>query len=95
MANSPGFVAAQRIFHVPDESNLLIPLRESTGAVIVTSLPSGASIMVDGREAGHTPVTLHLKAGEHRLDAFFGSQAKQQMVQVQTDAIQGAQFDLR
>ena len=41
---------------------------ENTGSLSVVSLPTAASVYVDGRLAGQTPLTLeHLPAGDHRV----------------------------
>jgi serine/threonine protein kinase len=93
-ANLDGFVTAQRIFHVPKDSSVVISLIRNLGTLLVTSRPVGASVMLDGKDMGRTPLTLHLKPGRHRLDAFLGSQVQQKIIDVQADAIQGASFNL-
>lgn len=94
-ASLEGFTPAQRIFHIPEDSSMMIMLSQGQGALLVTSVPTGALIMLDGKEVGRTPLSLHVKAGPHHLDGFYGERVKQQIVNVQPDSIQGANFDLR
>jgi serine/threonine-protein kinase len=93
-ADAPGLDPARRIFHTPDERSLLIAMNRSAGTLLVTSTPSGATLQLDGHDAGRTPTSLHLSPGQHRLDAFLGSQVQQRIVQVQPDAIESMTFDL-
>ncbi|MBV9406291.1 MAG: serine/threonine protein kinase, partial [Acidobacteriaceae bacterium] len=62
-----GYSISRRIFSVPDNDSLLISLNKSMGVLLVTSAPSGCAVVVDGRESGRTPQTLHLSAGTHRV----------------------------
>ncbi len=94
-AKLQGFSPAQRIFHTPEEKSVMVALEESVGTLIVTSVPSGASVSLDGKDMGRTPLTLRVKPGQHRLDGFLGAEHRPQTVYVQADAIQGTSFDLR
>ena len=48
---------------------LLLPGVRSPGAqVVMRSTPSGASVYVDGRRIGATPIQLHLPAGTRRIE---------------------------
>lgn len=51
--------------------------------------------MLDGHEVGRAPLSLRVGAGQHRLDFFSGSQARQQIITVEPDTIQGVTLDLR
>ena len=46
------------------------PVRTPTGKVKILSQPSGATIWIDGRKAGRTPLTTTLSYGEHKLEAY-------------------------
>jgi hypothetical protein len=94
-AELTGFASTNRIFHVPEERSLVIAMPQNVGTVVVTSNPVGAAILLDGKDAGHAPITLHVRSGQHRLDAMYGAFAQQRMLDVQVDTIQGANFDLR
>jgi serine/threonine-protein kinase len=84
VAQINGYETARRIFNVPNETSLYLPLVKNAGALLVTSVPSGATVFVDGRDAGHTPVTLHLSLGTHRLVWMYGGNQHQETVEVQS-----------
>jgi hypothetical protein len=56
-----GGFAASRYFSA-------VPAAVSTGTLVVTTRPAGASIAVDGQSRGTTPVTLTLAAGAHHIE---------------------------
>ncbi len=87
-ADMNGYSTARRIFTVPQDSSLYIPLSRSTGILLVTSVPSGATVIVDGRTAGQTPATLHLSAGIHHVVVVNGSSRKEQTVNIEPDSFQ-------
>ncbi len=93
-ADLAGYATTSRIFHVPDERSVVVAMLQSVGTVLVTSNPPGATILVDGKDAGRAPLTLHLRSGQHRLDAMYGASAQQKVLDVRADDIQGANFDL-
>ena len=78
-----GYETARRIFNVPDDDSIYLAMRKDTGALVVTSTPSGATVFVDGQDAGHTPVTLHLSLGTHRLVWLYGGNQHQETVEIQ------------
>lgn len=90
-----GYATAERIFHVPEDSSMIIDLAQGAGVLLINSIPAGATVMLDGKEVGHAPMSLHVLAGQHRLDLFSGAQSKQQIVSIQPDTIQGVTLDLR
>ena len=63
----PGYTPAQRIFNVPEDNSVFAALDKSTGTLVLTSIPAGSTIVIDGKNSGHTPATLHLTPGDHRL----------------------------
>ncbi len=79
-----GYEVARRIFNVPGSPSLYVPLVKNTGALVLTSAPSGAEIYVDGQDAGRTPVTLHLSLGTHRIVWAYGGNQHQETVVVQS-----------
>ena len=83
-----GFSRAQRIFTLPQDKSLFVPLSRRMGTLVVTSVPSGSTVVVDGRDYGVTPATLHLPPGEHRLLLINGARQHSDMVNVEADAIQ-------
>jgi hypothetical protein len=44
------------------------PVVVTDGTLVITTNPSGAQVLVDGRSRGVTPLTLTLPAGSHRLE---------------------------
>jgi hypothetical protein len=59
--------------HVPVEAGRITEVAATlvpdTGALAITSVPAGAKVLVDGKDAGITPVTAgNLTAGNHTVD---------------------------
>jgi serine/threonine protein kinase len=79
-----GYGIARRIFNVPGDTTLYVPLPRNTGDVVLTSIPSGADILVDGQHAGRTPVTLHLPLGTHRITWAEGTSQHEETIEVQS-----------
>jgi hypothetical protein len=83
--NEDGFGVARRVFNVPQETSVYATLSKSTGVLILTSTPSGATVVVDGRDSGHTPVTLHVPVGRHHIVLTYGNLQQEQTVVVEND----------
>jgi len=81
-----GYETARRIFNVPDETSLYVPLVKNMGVLVVTSSPPGSSIFIDGRNYGHTPSTIRVPPGLHRIELVNGPLRQQQMIQVESGA---------
>jgi serine/threonine-protein kinase len=81
-----GYRTARRIFNVPDQSSLYVPLTKNAGVLIVTSSPPGSTILIDGKSYGHTPATIHVSPGKHRIELVNGSRHKQRIIDVDTGA---------
>lgn len=94
-AELPGYNIARRIFTIPDDKSLFIPMNQSTGVLLVTSVPSGSTIYVDGKPYGRTPATLHLPAGSHHLVVANGALQHEETVVVQTDGFDARSFRLQ
>ena len=88
----PGYTTAQRIFNVPEITSLFVPLARPTGALVVTSSPSAATILVDDKDFGLTPATLHLPPGQHRITLMNGSQRHDALVTIEVDGIQATGY---
>ena len=91
-AELSGYNIARRIFTIPADTSLYVPMNKSTGVVFVTSTPSGATIYVDGKAYGRTPATLHLPAGSHQLVVVNGSVQREDTVNVQSDGFDSRNF---
>jgi serine/threonine protein kinase len=83
-----GYATARRIFVLPDQSSLYVPLTQNTGLLLVTSIPSGSSVIVDGRIYGRTPATLHLSAGVHHISLTNGALHHDETVNIEPDSFQ-------
>jgi hypothetical protein len=77
-----GYDIARRIFNVPGDTSLYIQLAHDTGDVVLTSVPTGADILVDGHQAGRTPITLHLSIGTHRISWVQGQNQHEETIEV-------------
>ena len=89
-AELDGYSMARRIFTVPNDSSLYIPLSRSTGVLLVTSSPTGCSVIVDGKSMGQTPARLHLSAGIHHIVISNGTDQKEETVNIEPDSFQAA-----
>jgi serine/threonine-protein kinase len=86
-----GYSLARRIFNVPGDTSLFVPLTKSIGTLIVTSVPSGSTVFVDGKEYGHTPTTLQLSIGLHRLLLVNGTNQHEETIEV-TEGLQARSY---
>jgi serine/threonine protein kinase len=91
-ANLAGYTLAQRIFNVPESTSVFVTMPRLTGALVVTSNPGAATILVDGKDYGLTPATLHLPPGQHRVTLMNGSQRHDETVTVVADGIQATGY---
>jgi serine/threonine-protein kinase len=82
-AEANGYTVARRIFNVPQDSSLYIPLTRNEGVLLVTSAPSGSIVIVDGKNYGRTPVTLHLSPGVHQLIVATGATRHEESVVIE------------
>jgi serine/threonine-protein kinase len=85
-----GYATARRIFNLPETRTLYIPLERSSGTLVLTSIPNGASVSVDGQLYGQTPITLHLSPGIHQIVLTRGALEHHERVNVEADG-----FDAR
>jgi hypothetical protein len=91
-ASLSGFSKAQRIFNLPEDKSLFLTLSRRVGTLVITSAPSGSTVVIDGKNYGVTPVTAHLPPGEHRVLLINGARQHSDMVDVEADAIQAKAF---
>jgi hypothetical protein len=91
-ATMDGYVTARKIFSVPGDSSILMILQKSVGVLLVSSEPSGASVNVDGRVVGTTPLTLRLSPGTHRVGVWDGSHWRDQSIQIAADEVDTRMF---
>ena len=87
-----GYNTARRIFAIPADNSLYVPMNRSTGVLFVTSIPNGATIYVDGKPYGRTPSTLHLAAGSHQVIVANGPVQREETVIIQSDGFESRSF---
>jgi len=83
-----GFNLERRIFAVPNDDSIFIPLSRSMGVLIVTSTPSGSQVVVDGKNYGQTPATVRLTTGSHQLLLINGAQQHEEAVIIGNDTFE-------
>lgn len=83
-----GYATARRIFVLPESNTLYIPLTQSTGILVLNSIPAGLSVSVDGRAQGVTPASLHLSPGIHRIFVSNGAFQHEETVNIEADSFQ-------
>ncbi len=91
-ATLSGFGISRKIFHVPQETSIIIPLARSLGVLLVSSDTPGSNVSVDGKSYGQTPITLRLTPGEHRVSVWDGSRWHDETVQIQADEVHTRAF---
>ena len=65
------------------------------GIVVVTSEPAGATIVVDGRDRGHSPLSLELDPGQHRVELRAeGFQLASRVVVVRSEGVEKVHLSL-
>lgn len=90
-----GYNIARRIFSIPGDPSLFIPMNRSTGVLFVNSSPPNATIYIDEMPYGRTPATLHLTPGSHHVVVAQGSTQREDTVVVQADGFEARSFRLR
>lgn len=85
-ASLNGYTLSRRIFTIPEDTSVFISLTKEVGVLLVTSEPPGATILVDGKNYGPTPQTLHLSPGSHKLVLQRGSQEHEETVEIEPDS---------
>jgi serine/threonine protein kinase len=94
-AEANGYAVARRIFTVPAQPTLDVQLTKSEGVLLVTSAPAGSSVVVDGKNYGRTPVTLHLAPGVHQLVVASGPTRHEEAVVVEPGGFEVKSFRWR
>ena len=87
-AELDGYTTARRIFNLPEESRLYIPMSPSSGVIVVSSVPSGSLLSVDGKMFGQTPATLRLTPGVHQILLANGALRHEEKVNIEPDSFQ-------
>jgi hypothetical protein len=91
-AGLDGYGTSRRIFHLPGDASIFIPMTRSLGVLVISSHPAGANVQVDGKSAGNTPLTLRLPPGLHRVSVWDGARWREQNVEVEGDGVDSRTF---
>lgn len=83
-----GYATARRIFVLPESNTLYVPLAQSTGVLVINSIPAGLAVSVDGKQQGQTPTTLHLSPGVHQFTVSKGALQHGETVNIEADSFQ-------
>lgn len=62
---------------------LLAELQNRAGTLTVRSIPSGASVVVDGKPAGNTPYSGHIKGGAHKVVVELDGRREERSVKIE------------
>ena len=65
--SAPDYDTAQGIIQVPEDRDRVVLLSKDLETVHIYSKPDKMGISIDGQEKGQTPLTLRLRAGEHKV----------------------------
>ena len=67
-AELDGYRAYPRVFNVPQDGDIFLPLSKTVGTLIITSDPKGATIEINGQaQSAHTPGTFTLPPGTYHV----------------------------
>jgi hypothetical protein len=69
----------------PDSAPVPVVISEST--VTLTSVPDGASVLIDGKQAGQTPISLSLPVGRHVAELRSGNLSRRTSLSVEAGKI--------
>lgn len=94
-ASMEGYRRQQGIFHLPEDTEVNIPLSPAIGALIITSDPPGAQVMIDGQPYGATPANAKLSSGVHQVTVDLDGQQQQASIRILADSIQAKSFVFR
>ena len=92
VADATGYGAARKIFTVPVSGSVFVSMTKNTGTLLLTSEPAGATVMVDGKDYGPTPVRVRLSAGRHHLSLTDGVRHHDETIHIDTDGMYARSF---
>jgi hypothetical protein len=91
-ADLSGYTLVRKIIQVPADTNVFLPLARSLGVLLVSSVPAGSKVTVDGQDYGPTPVTLHLPAGPHRLSLTDNGRRHDETIEIDGEGVHTRTF---
>jgi len=90
--SSSGYGAARKIFNVPVSGSVFVSMTRNVGTMLLTSDPSGAQVVIDGKDYGSTPVRARLSAGRHHLSVSDGVRHHDETIQIEADGMYQRSF---
>ncbi len=91
-AELTGYGVARKIFNTPLTGSVFVSLMRNMGMLLLTSEPTGATVAVDGRDYGPTPLKVKLSAGRHHLTLSDGLRHHDETIQIDTDGVYARSF---
>jgi serine/threonine-protein kinase len=83
-----GYRNQPRIFQVPQDRDIVIPLDRAFGTLMVASAPAGATITINGRERNEkTPAMLTLATGRHKIELSKDGRREEQDVEIKDGVV--------
>ena len=92
VADSSGYGPARKIFNVPTDGSVFVSMTRNTGTMLLTSDPTGADVLIDGKDYGPTPVRVRISAGRHHLSVSDGIRHHDETIQIDTDGMYARSF---
>jgi serine/threonine-protein kinase len=92
LAESSGYNPARRVFSVPQDNTVYVQLGKTQGMLVITSIPAGVQVFIDGKLFGQTPSTLHLSVGKHHLLLVNGSMRHEENLEIVNDGFTTRSF---
>jgi serine/threonine protein kinase len=90
-----GYGTAVRQFSVPPgataPANLQLPV--PVGELVLTTVPAGADVTIDGKNFGKSPVHATLRAGNHQCKITLGSTSKESAIEILANTTTTSKFD--
>ena len=88
-----GYTLTRKIFNAPSRESIFVSLTKSMGVLVVTSIPAGSAVSIDGQNRGQTPLTLTLPSGSHHLTIINGAQRRhEETIEIDPDGMHTRSF---
>ncbi len=89
-----GYRDQQKIFELPRDANLSLPLIQMMGIVNITSTPAGLTVVIEGKQQpSKTPATFNLPVGQYKFQIVKDGQSREFSVSVKDGGISSHNID--
>ena len=97
LASLEGYRNSPRTLELPRDQNLKIEMSQLLGSLAVTTIPAGATILIDGKpRAERTPALFQLPAGSYKLQVVKGeNKSDEEVVVIHDGVISRRNFDIQ